>query len=83
MYKQAYELSDSMYRKDARTQINELNTLFRVNELNMERRLQQEHNVSILVAIVATALAILLGYGLWMNRRLRRKNEETSKAKNQ
>lgn len=83
MYKQAYELSDSMYRKDARTQINELNTLFRVNELDMERRLQQEHNVSILVAIVATALAILLGYGLWMNRRLRRKNEETSKARNQ
>ena len=32
MYKEVYELTDSMYRKDARIQINELNTLFRVNE---------------------------------------------------
>ena len=37
MYKEVYELTDSMYRKDARIQINELNTLFRVNEFEMEK----------------------------------------------
>ena len=83
MYNKAYQLSDSIYRKDARTQINELNTLFHVNELDMERRLQQGRNISILIAIVAIALAILLAFGSWMNRRLRRKNEELAEARDQ
>lgn len=83
MYKQAYELSDSMYRKDARTQINELNTLFRVNELDMERRLQQEHTINIFIAILAVALAAILGYGIWMRHRLQRKNQELTKTRNQ
>ena len=83
MYKNAYQLSDSIYKKDARTQINELNTLFHVNELNMERRLQQGRNISILIAIIAATLALLLGFGSWMNRRLRRKNEELAEARDQ
>ena len=83
MYKQAYELSDSMYKKDARTQINELNTLFRVNELDMERRLQQEHTINIFIAILAVALAAILGYGIWMRHRLQRKNQELTKTRNQ
>ena len=83
MYRQTYHLSDSIYKKDARTQINELNTLFHVSELDMEHRLQQGRIISITIAIVAVALAILLGYGLWMNRRLRRKNEELAEARDQ
>ena len=83
MYKQAYELSDSMYKKDARTQINELNTLFRVNELDMESRLQQEHTINIFIAILAVALAAILGYGIWMRHRLHRKNQELTKTRNQ
>ncbi len=83
MYEQAYQLSDSIYKKDARTQINELNTLFHVNELDMERRLQHGRNVSIIIAIIAAALAVLLGFGYWMNRRLRRKNEELAEARDQ
>lgn len=83
MYNKAYQLSDSIYRKDARTQINELHTLFHVNELDMERRLQQGRNISILIAIIAVTLAILLGFGYWMNRRLKRKNEELAEARDQ
>ena len=83
MYNKAYQLSDSIYRKDARTQINELHTLFHVNELDMERRLQQGRNISILIAIIAVTLAILLGFGNWMNRRLKRKNEELAEARDQ
>ena len=83
MYKQAYELSDSMYKKETRTQINELNTLFRVNELDMESRLQQEHTINIFIAILAVALAAILGYGIWMRHRLQRKNQELTKTRNQ
>ena len=83
MYNKAYQLSDSIYKKDARTQINELHTLFHVNELDMERRLQQGRNISILIAIIAVTLAILLGFGYWMNRRLKRKNEELAEARDQ
>ena len=83
MYNQAYQLSDSIYKKDARTQINELNTLFHVNELDMEHRLQQGRTVSIIIAIIAIALAILVGYGSWMNSRLRRKNDELAEARDQ
>ena len=83
MYNKAYQLSDSIYKKDARTQINELHTLFHVNELDMERRLQQGRNISILIAIIAATLAILLGFGFWMNRRLKRKNEELAETRDQ
>jgi signal transduction histidine kinase len=79
----AYQLSDSLYHKDARTQINELNTLFHVNELDMERRLQQERTITIVISVIAIALAILVAFGLWMNYRLHRKNEELAEARDQ
>ena len=83
MYKKVYQLSDSIYKRDARTQINELNTLFHVNELNMERRLQKGRTFIIIIALIAVALAVLLGFGIWMNRRLHRKNEELADARDQ
>lgn len=83
MYQQTYQLSDSIYKRDARTQINELNTLFHVNELNLEHRLQRGRTVSAVIAVIAVMLAILLGFGTWMNRRLHRKNEELSEARDQ
>ena len=83
MYNKAYQLSDSIYKKDARTQINELNTLFHVNELNMERRLQKGRTFIIIFALIAVTLAVFLGFGIWMNRRLHRKNEELADARDQ
>jgi signal transduction histidine kinase len=83
MYNKTYQLSDSIYKKDARTQINELNTLFHVNELNMERRLQKGRTFIIIFALIAVTLAVFLGFGIWMNRRLHRKNEELADARDQ
>lgn len=83
MYNQAYQLSDSIYKKDARTQINELNTIFQVNELQMERRLQRGRNITRTIGVIALALAVLVAFGYWMNRRLRRKNEELAEARDQ
>ena len=81
MYKEVYELTDSMYRKDARTQINELNTLFRVNEFYMEKRLNRVRTTAIVTVVIALTLLLLLGYWLLMNRRLKRKNEELAIAR--
>ena len=81
MYKEVYELTDSMYRKDARTQINELNTLFRVNEFDMEKRLNRVRTTAIVTVVIALTLLLLLGYWYLMNRRLKRKNEELAIAR--
>lgn len=81
MYKEVYELTDSMYRKDARTQINELNTLFRVNEFDMEKRLNRVRTTAVVTVVIAIALFLLLGYWFLMNRRLKRKNEELAIAR--
>ena len=83
MYQNAYELTDSMYKKDARTQINELSTMFHVSELEMEQRLARTRNITIIASIIAAALALLLLYWLWTNRRLRRKNRELAIARDQ
>ena len=83
MYKDVYELTDSIYKKDARTQINELNTMFRVSEIEMEKRLEHTRAITIMVIIIAAALALLLGYWYWTSRRLRKKNEELAIAHTQ
>jgi signal transduction histidine kinase len=81
MYRNVSELTDSIYKKDARTQITELNTLFRVSELDMEKRLERNRYLMMTTIIISIALALLVGYWYWMNRRLRKKNEELAVAR--
>ena len=81
MYRNISELTDSIYKKDARTQITELNTLFRVSELDMEKRLEHNRYLAMTAVIISIALALLVGYWYWMNRRLRKKNEELAVAR--
>ena len=78
MYKSVYEETDSLYRKDARTQINELNTLFRISEMEMEHRLEYSQMLLFAIASITLVLALLVGYWYWMNRQLKKKNEELS-----
>lgn len=83
MYKNLYELSDSIYKKDARTQINELNTMFQVSEMELVKRLERNHSITIIAITIAVALALLLSYWYWSNRRLKKKNEELAIARAQ
>ncbi|MBR1546412.1 MAG: hypothetical protein IJ633_06430 [Prevotella sp.] len=83
MYKDVYEGTDSLYKKDARTQINELNTLFRVSEIEMEHQLERSRMMLFSVIAIAVALALLVGYWYWMNRRLKRKNAELAEMSRQ
>ncbi|MBQ9678721.1 MAG: tetratricopeptide repeat protein [Prevotella sp.] len=83
MYRNLHELKDSIYKRDARTQINELSTLFHVNELEMEQRLTRSRNMMNTAVVIAIALALLVGYWYWMNRRLKRKNAELAEMSRQ
>ena len=83
MFKAVHELTDSIYKKDVRTQITELSTLFRVSELDMEKRLEHNRYIAMTAIIISIALALLVGYGYWMNRRLKKKNEELAIARDQ
>ena len=83
MYRDVYELTDSIYKKESRTQINELNTLFHVTETEMVKRLERNRYVMIIAGIVLLALTVFLSYSWWMNRRLKRKNEELAVARDQ
>lgn len=83
MFKAVHELTDSIYKKDVRTQITELSTLFRVSELDMEKRLEHNRYIAMTAIIISIALALLVGYWYWMNRRLKKKNEELAIARDQ
>lgn len=57
LYQQLYERKDSIYSKDMRMQLDELNTLFRVDELKMQNEL--DHQRSIIGAIALALFAII------------------------
>lgn len=81
MFQAVHQLTDSIYKKDVRTQITELSTMFRVNEFEMEKRLEHNRYIAITAIISSIALALLVGYWYWMNRRLKKKNEELAIAR--
>ncbi len=76
MYRRTYELSDSLNTAATTTQLNELSTLFRVDELEMKNALQRSNYIIIIVALVAIALLVItILYYRWA-RKLRQKNDE-------
>ena len=76
MYRRTYELSDSLNTAATTTQLNELSTLFRVDELEMKNALQRSNYIIIIVALVAIALLVItILYYRWA-RKLRQKNLE-------
>ena len=90
MYARTYELSDSLNKATTRTQLNELRTMFRVDELEstnalredqleeMEIRsaLQRSKFITILTAVAALTLLIIMLIIYYAARRLKQKNRE-------
>lgn len=93
MYARTYELSDSLNKATTRTQLNELRTIFRVDELEeanalrenqleeMEIRsaLQRSRFMTILTALAALTLLIIMLIIYYAARRLKQKNRELAK----
>lgn len=80
MFRQTYQLNDSLNTMQTREQLNEMNTLFQVDDLKMQNALQQSRYFNIIATLVALALLIFLIYRYIATRRLKAKNEELAKS---
>lgn len=83
MYGRTLNLTDSLNTASSRTQLNELNTLFKVDELEMQKRLLGSWFVTIIIGLVALTLFLLFYQYRRSAKRLALKNEELAKSNDQ
>ena len=57
-YLKMYQINDSVNAQDTKQQLNEMNTLFKVDELKMEQERAQFRNTLIIVGLIVLALII-------------------------
>lgn len=90
MYARTYELSDSLNRASTRTQLNELRTMFKVDELEttnalregqleemeIKNTLQRTRFVNIITTVASLAFLIIILIIYDATRRLKKKNKE-------
>ena len=80
MFKQVYALADSLNIKSVQNQLNEFNTLFKVDELEKEQQREHTRYVYIVLGIIIAALLLMGILGLYFMNRLRQKNHELAVA---
>ena len=80
LYKQVYYLADSLYINDAKNQLNEFNTLFKVDEMEKESQKDHTRHVYIVLSVIIVALLLMGLLGLYFMNRLRQKNHELAVA---
>ena len=76
MYARTFELSDSLNRANTRTQLNELRTIFKVDELERTNARRMNQFLLIISTLVAVGLFIIMMLIWWSARKLRNKNRE-------
>lgn len=76
IYQRLYHEKDSVFGRDARQHLDELNTLFQVDELKTEQQRTRFTYMIIAVASVMLALLLLLFYGWRSAIRQKKANEE-------
>ena len=79
-YKRTLELSDSLNTSSSRTQLNELNTLFKVDELEMQKHMQTSRFIIIIITLVALALLLLFIQYRRSAKRLKLKNVQLARS---
>lgn len=60
LYRQLYFKKDSLFTRDMRMQLDELNTLYKVDELEMQGQLQRSYFLMGLAALIAVGLLLLV-----------------------
>ena len=80
LYKQVYALADSLNISSVKNQLNEFNTLFKVDELEKEQQEEHTRHVYIVLGIIIVALLLMGLLGLYFVNRLRQKNGELALA---
>lgn len=80
LYKQVFYLSDSLNVKSVKNQLNEFNTLFKVDELEKEQQEEHTRHVYIVLGVIIGAMVIIGIVGLYFLKRLHEKNHELAVA---
>lgn len=75
LYQKLYHEHDSIYSREMRMQLDELNTLFKVDELKMQNQLSRQKSLIIAIVIVALALLILIHYRVFASRKMKREHQ--------
>ena len=76
LYKKMYALKDSISNADTKNQLNELNTLFQVDEIKMQKEREQFRLTMIIVGIIVLALVIFIIFRTIAARRLKKAHEK-------
>lgn len=76
LYHEMYRLKDSISGADTKNQLNELNTMFHVDELKMEQERTQFRNTLIIVGIILLAMVIFIVFRIIAARRLKKAHDQ-------
>ena len=71
-----YRLKDSISSADTKKQLNELNTMFHVDELKMEQERTQFRNTLIIAGIILLAMVIFIVFRIIAARRLKKAHDQ-------
>ena len=80
LYRNIYLLNDSVNAQDTKGQLNEMNTIFQVNELEMEKERNQMRFIYIALSIIALSLGIFLFIRIRAARRLQQAHTKLQAA---
>ena len=76
VFKTLIQVKDSVSGVESQNQLNEMNTLFQVDELKMEQAKAQFRNTLIIIGLIVTALVIFIIFRMIAARRLKKAHEE-------
>ena len=76
LYHEMYRLKDSISSADTKNQLNELNTMFHVDELKMEQERTQFRNTLIIAGIILLAMVIFIVFRIIAARRLKKAHDQ-------
>lgn len=76
LYQKMYLHKDSTFSKDVRMQLDELNTLFQVDELRMKGQLERSRFVILIIGLLMLVLLLFMYFRHRAAKRLAQKNQE-------
>ncbi len=76
LYKDLYQIIDSINRADTKSQLTEMNTIFEVNDLKMKQERAQFRLLMIIVGIIVLALVVFIVFRTIAARHLKRAHQK-------
>ncbi len=80
LYKEVFYLSDSLNLKGVRNQLNEFNTLFKVDQLEKEQQEEHTRHVYIVLGVIMGAMIVIGMVGIYFLKRMHEKNRQLAVA---